>query len=59
MNVTRKDGKKTRLLLGDETPTSGGVFAKVEGDPRVFTLASFNKSSLDKTFKDFVITGGC
>ena len=52
VNVTRKDGKKTQLLLGDETPTSGGVFAKVEGDPRVFTLASFNKSSLDKSFKD-------
>ena len=52
VNVTRKDGKKTKLLLGDETPTSGGIFAMVEGDPRVFTMASFNKSSLDKTFKD-------
>jgi hypothetical protein len=39
-------------LLGDDTPTSGGVFAKLDGDPRVFTLASFNKTSLDKTFKD-------
>jgi len=52
VNVTRKDGKTTKLLLGDETPTSGGFFATVEGDARVFTLASFNKSSLDKTFKD-------
>jgi hypothetical protein len=36
------------LLLGDDTPTSGGVYAKVEGNPRVFTLASYMKSSLEK-----------
>lgn len=50
--VTKRDGKTVKLLLGDETPTSGGVFAKLDGDPRVFTIASFNKSSLEKTAKD-------
>ena len=39
------------LLVGDDTPTGAGVFAKLEGDPRVFTVASFVKSSLDKTRK--------
>ena len=50
--VTRKDGKVERLLVGDDTPTGAGVFAKLENDPRVFTIASYAKSSLDKTSKD-------
>jgi hypothetical protein len=52
VDITRKDGKTDKLLLGDDTPTGGGVFAKLEGDPRVFTVASYVKSSLDKTPKD-------
>jgi hypothetical protein len=52
VTVTKKDGKTTKLLVGDETPTSGGVFVKLESDPRVFTLASYHKSSLDKSWKD-------
>ena len=39
--VTRKDGKVQTLLVGDDTPTGAGVFAKLENDPRVFTSASF------------------
>jgi len=50
--VTRKDGKVQTLLVGDDTPTGAGVFAKLESDPRVFTIASFAKSSLDKSSKD-------
>ena len=40
------------LLLGDETPTSGGLYAQVSGNPRVFTLASYLKSSLEKKMFD-------
>lgn len=40
------------LLLGDETPTSGGLYAQVAGNPRVVTLASYVKSSLEKTLFD-------
>jgi len=54
VTVTKKDGKATKLLVGDETPASGGVFVKLDGDPRVFTIASYNKSSFDKTFKDLM-----
>ncbi len=50
--VTKKDGKTDKLLIGDETPTGGGFFARLGGDPRVFTVASWNKTSLDKTSKD-------
>ena len=50
--ITRKDGKTQKLLIGDDTPTGGGAFARVDGDARVYTIASFNKTSLDKTPKD-------
>jgi hypothetical protein len=52
VTVTKKDGKTEKLLLGDETPTGGGVFVKLAGDARVFSIATYNKSSLDKTWKD-------
>ena len=52
VTVTKKDGKKMKLLLGDETPASGGFFARLDGDSRLFTVSSFNKSSLDKSLKD-------
>lgn len=52
VKITKKDGKVQTLLLGDDTPTGSGTFAKLEGDPRVFTIASYVKSSLDKTSKD-------
>jgi hypothetical protein len=50
--VTTKDGKARRLLVGDETPTGSGVFAKFADDPKVFTLQSSTKTSLDKAPKD-------
>jgi hypothetical protein len=40
------------LLLGDDTPTSGGLYAQVSGDPKVFTLASYLKTSLEKKVFD-------
>jgi hypothetical protein len=43
---------KVSLLLGDDTPTSGGLYAQVAGDPRVITLASYLKSNFEKTLFD-------
>jgi len=40
------------LSLGDETPTSGAVYAQVAGNPRVLTLASYLKTSLVKNLFD-------
>lgn len=51
-SVKKKDGKTEKLLIGAETPTGGGFFAKKEGDARVFTIYSYNRSSLDKTWQD-------
>lgn len=52
ITIRKKDGKTHKVDLGDETPTSGGVYAKLEGDPRVFTIASYTKSNFEKTSKD-------
>ncbi len=45
-------GHTTQLLLGDETPAGGNVYAALAGDPRVFTIASYSKTSLNKGLND-------
>ncbi len=52
ITIGRKDGKTQKLLVGDESPAGGGNFAKLEGDPRVFIIPAYNKSSFDKTARD-------
>jgi hypothetical protein len=52
VDITTKDGKPHKLFLGDDTPARSAVFAKLESDPRVFTIASYNKTSLDKSAND-------
>jgi hypothetical protein len=41
-----------KLLIGDDTPTGSGSYAKLENDPRVFTIASYTKSNIDKNVND-------
>jgi hypothetical protein len=50
--VARKDGKTHRLLVGDDSPAGGGPFVKLEGDPRVFTIAAYNKAGFDRTARE-------
>jgi hypothetical protein len=50
--ITKKDGKTSTLDIGDDSPVGSGVFAKLEGDSRVFVLPTFTKSNFDKTSKD-------
>jgi hypothetical protein len=52
VDVTEKNNKTDKLLIGDNTPTGNAVYVALAGDPRVFTLASYNKNSLDKGVKD-------
>jgi hypothetical protein len=52
VQVIRKDGKTSEILVGDDTPTGSGAYAKVAGDPRVVTIGSYVKSSLDKSPND-------
>lgn len=43
---------QVKLLLGDATPTGDGLFAQVEGNPRVITLPGYAKSTLEKSLFD-------
>lgn len=53
VDITEKDNKSQKLLLGDDTPAGSGVYAMLAGDPRVFTIASFNKNSINKSLNEF------
>jgi hypothetical protein len=52
VDVTGKNNSEHKLLIGDDTPTSSGSYAKLADDPRVFTIASYTKSSIDKSLND-------
>lgn len=52
LTITQKDGKNRELLIGDESPTGSNFYARLQGDPRVFTVASFAKTAFDKTSQD-------
>src|ERR1700691_4194908 len=52
VTVLKKDGKSQDLLVGDDTPTGGGTYAKLAGDARVYTIASYAKTGIDKTPND-------
>ncbi len=63
IGVTEKNSKTHQLLVGDDTPTNNGAYVRVEGDHngayvrvegdrRVFTLAAYNKTTLDKSVND-------
>jgi Domain of unknown function (DUF4340) len=50
--VTLKDNKTQKLLIGDQTPAGNAYYAMLAGDPRLFTLAAYNKNNLDKSAND-------
>jgi hypothetical protein len=52
IDVVAKDGRTTKLHIGDDTPTGGNAYVRVDGDARVFTLTSSNKTSIQKTPDD-------
>lgn len=52
VTITLKDGKSRTLKIGDDAPVGGAAYVQVDGDARVFTLASFSKSAIDKLAVD-------
>jgi uncharacterized protein DUF4340 len=52
VKITQKDGKATKLLIGENTPSNDAVYLKLDGDPRLFTVNTTNKTALDKDYKD-------
>ena len=52
VQVVRNDGKTDRVLIGDDTPSGSGAYAKLANDARVFAVGSTTKSTLDKRLDD-------
>jgi hypothetical protein len=52
ITLTMADGKTHVLRIGEDTPTEGGSYAMLDGDKRLFTIASSSKTGLDKQAKD-------
>jgi hypothetical protein len=52
VDITGKGGKVSKLEIGDDTPTNSGSYAMLAGDPRVYTVASYVKTGLDKSSND-------
>ena len=50
--VRKKDGKTHHVLIGDQSTMSGGFFAKLEGDPKVYTVGTFVQGNLNKSVTD-------
>jgi Domain of unknown function (DUF4340) len=45
-------GKDYRLLVGDKTPSGNATYAMLAGDPRLFTIADYNATAVDKSEND-------
>ncbi len=52
VTVTKADGKVEKLLVGDDVPTGGSTYVKTKDSPKLYTIASYVKTNLDKTAQD-------
>jgi len=52
VDLTEKTNKTQKLLLGDDTPPGNAIYAKIEGDPRLFTIPKYDQTSIDKSAND-------
>jgi hypothetical protein len=52
VEIAEKDNKTQKLLIGDDTPTGSASYAMLAGDPRVFTIGTYAKTSVDKNLND-------
>ena len=52
VDLTEKDNKTQQLLLGDATPAGNSIYAKLGSDPRILTIPSYDKTSMDKSAND-------
>jgi len=52
VDLIDKNNQTQSLLLGDTTPAGNAIYAKLGGDPRIFTIPSYDKTSIDKSAND-------
>ena len=52
VDVKAAEDQSYSIIFGADTPTGSGVYARLEGDPRLFPLFSYNKTSFEKKVFD-------
>jgi hypothetical protein len=52
VTVHEKKGKSDEIVFGDDVPAGSLVYAQHKGDPKIYTLSSSIKTSLDKSVND-------
>jgi hypothetical protein len=52
VDIAEKDKRTQKVLIGDDAPTGAATYTMISGDPRVFTLATYAKTSVDKSLND-------
>src|SRR5260370_35973158 len=52
IGIVESNNKTRELLIGDTTPAGTANYPDLAGDQRVFTIASYTKTSLDKSPND-------
>ncbi len=52
ITLTDKNSATRKLLFGDDTPTNDGVYVQLDGDPRVFTITTYVRTSIDRGLND-------
>jgi len=52
ITIHEKKGKTDEIVFGDDVPAGSLVYAQHKGDPKLYTLASSIKTSLDKSIND-------
>jgi hypothetical protein len=47
-----KNGKNYTILFGSDTPAGGATYAKLSGGPKVYSVPTYTKTSIDKSLND-------
>ena len=53
VEVKFKEGDPKKLVFGRQSPTGSNIFARIEGDPKLYTAYNYVKTSFDKTVFDW------
>jgi hypothetical protein len=52
VDASLKGGKHAKLILGDEAPTGSALYARLDGSPKLYSIATYQKSNFDKSAAD-------
>ena len=52
VDIKLKDGKSHKVMFGSATPTNTALYARLDNNPRLFTVYTYTKTSFDKKVFD-------